>query len=57
VNVEGISEDEALRVVEEFLYNSCGNHGDCGKVYESFIRVNLQRVRSKGAQTSLPGDA
>jgi hypothetical protein len=48
VNVKGLSEEEALHVVEEFLYNSYGNHGDCGKVYESFIRVDLQRVRSKG---------
>jgi hypothetical protein len=48
VNVKGHCEEEVLHVVQEFLYNSYGNHGDCGKVYESFIRANLQRVRSKG---------
>jgi len=48
VNVKRLSEEEALHVVQEFLYNSCRNHGDCGKVYESFIRGDLQRVRSKG---------
>jgi hypothetical protein len=48
VNVKGLSEEEAIQVVQEFLENSCRNHGNCGKVYESFIRGDLQRVKSKG---------
>jgi hypothetical protein len=48
VNVKGLSEDEAIQVVQEFLENSCRNHGNCGKVYESFIRGDLRRVKSKG---------
>ena len=48
VNIKGLSEESALQVVKEFLENSCRNHGNCSKVYESFIRGDLQRVRSKG---------
>jgi hypothetical protein len=48
VNVKRLSEEEAMQVVQEFLENSCRNHNNCGKVYESFIRGDLQRVRSKG---------
>jgi hypothetical protein len=48
VNVKGLSEEEALQVVQEFLENSCRNHGRCDKVYESFICGDLRRVRSKG---------
>jgi hypothetical protein len=46
--VKRLSEEEAIQVVQEFLENSCRNHGNCGKVYESFIRGDLQRVKSKG---------
>jgi len=48
VNVKRLSEEEALQVVQEFLENSCRNHSNCGKVYGSFIRGDLQRVKSKG---------
>jgi len=48
VNVKRLSEEEALHVVQEFLENSCRNYSNCGKVYESFIRGDLRRVRSKG---------
>jgi hypothetical protein len=48
VNVKRLSEGEAIQVVQEFLDNSCRNHNNCGKVYESFIRGDLQRVKSKG---------
>jgi len=47
-NVKRLDEDEALQAVLEFLDNSCRNYGKCEKVYESFIRGDLQRVRSKG---------
>jgi hypothetical protein len=48
VNVKRLDEDEAMQVVQEFLDNSCRNYGRCEKVYESFIRGDLQRVKSKG---------
>ena len=48
VNVKRLDEDEALHAVQEFLDNSCKNYGKCEKVYESFIRGDLQRVKSKG---------
>jgi len=31
VNVKRLSEEEALQVVQEFLENSCRNHGNCEK--------------------------
>jgi LDH2 family malate/lactate/ureidoglycolate dehydrogenase len=46
--VKRLSEEEAMQVVQEFLENSCRNHNNCDKVYESFIRGDLRRVRSKG---------
>jgi hypothetical protein len=48
MNVKGLSEEEALQVVREFLENSCKNFGRRDEVYESFIRGDLRRVRSKG---------
>jgi hypothetical protein len=47
-NVRRLSEEEALQVVQGFLENSCRNHNNCNKVYGSFIRGDLQRVKSKG---------
>jgi hypothetical protein len=52
VNVKGLSEEEAIQVVQEFLENSCRNHGNCGRVYESFIRGDLRRVKSKGLRSA-----
>jgi len=48
VNVRRLSEEEAIQVVQEFLENSCRNHNNCEKIYASFIRGDLQRVKSKG---------
>jgi len=47
VNVKRLSEEEALQVVQEFLENSCRNHNNCNKAFDSFIRGDLQRVKSK----------
>jgi len=46
-NIKGLHEEEALRVIQEFLDNSCRNYNNCGKIYESFIRGGLRRVKSK----------
>jgi hypothetical protein len=48
VNIKGLSEESALQVVKEFLENSCRNFNNCEKIYESFIRGDLRRVKSKG---------
>jgi hypothetical protein len=48
VNVKGLSEEEALQVVQGFTENSCRNHSSCEKIHESFIRGDLCRVKSKG---------
>jgi hypothetical protein len=48
VNVKRLSEEEAMQVVQEFLENSCRNYNNCEKIYDSFIRGDLQRVKSKG---------
>jgi len=47
VNIKSLGEEEAMQVMQEFLENSCRNHGYCVKIYESFIHGDLQRVRSK----------
>jgi hypothetical protein len=43
VNIKGLGEEEAMQVVQEFLENSCRNHGNCDEIYESFIRGDLCR--------------
>ena len=43
VNVKGLSEDEAIKRLEEF-YNKKGG----GKVYESWLRSVVKGVKSKG---------
>ncbi|MEB3773363.1 MAG: DNA primase noncatalytic subunit PriX [Desulfurococcales archaeon] len=48
VNVKGLDPDSALVVVEEFIDNSCKNHGNCGKIYKSWIRNVLRRVSEGG---------
>ena len=57
VNVKSLSEEEALQVVQEFLENSCRSYGSYGKIYESFIRGDLRRVKIQGPQASKPGEA
>jgi len=47
VNIKGLGEDDVFQVVIEFLENSCRNFNNCEKVYESFIRGDLKRVKSK----------
>jgi hypothetical protein len=55
VNVKGLSEEEALQVVQEFIENSCRNHSSCEKIYESFIRGDFHRVKSKGLRPASLG--
>jgi len=46
-NIKRLDVEEAIRVIESFLKNSCRNYNNCGKLYESFIRGDLRRVKSK----------
>jgi len=48
VDVKHLSEEEALEVIRGFIENSCMNYNKCDKIYDSFIRGDLARVRSKG---------
>lgn len=43
-----VSEEEGLEAVKEFLETSCRNHGNCDKVYDSWIRAALRGAASKG---------
>ena len=47
VNVKGLSVDEALEVLRGFLEASCRNHGNCGRVYHSWLRSVLRGVSEK----------
>ncbi|MEB3786549.1 MAG: DNA primase noncatalytic subunit PriX [Desulfurococcales archaeon] len=47
VNIKGLSLTDALRVIEEFLEASCVNHGNCSKVYSSWIKSVLRGVKEK----------
>jgi hypothetical protein len=48
INVKRLSMEESERVIDAFLDNSCRNHGNCGKVYRSWIRRVLESVKSGG---------
>ncbi len=48
VNVKGLTVDDAEKIIEEFIENSCRNHGDCSKIYNSWIRNVLKRVSEGG---------
>jgi len=43
VNVKGLSEEEAIKKLEEFYYKGGG-----GKVYESWLKSVIKGVKSKG---------
>ena len=43
VNVKGVSEEEAIKRLEEFYYKKGG-----GKVYESWLKSVIKGVKSKG---------
>ncbi|MEM0040772.1 MAG: DNA primase noncatalytic subunit PriX [Thermofilum sp.] len=46
VNINNKSEDEILEICRTFLENSCKNHGNCDKVYESWIRSVIRSAKS-----------
>ncbi len=48
INIKNMSEAEALKEVEGFLQQSCKNYGNCSKIYESWIRNVLSKVKSGG---------
>ena len=48
VNVKGYSMDEALEVLQGFLDASCRNYGNCGRVYQSWLRSVLNGVKAGG---------
>ncbi|PNV79163.1 MAG: hypothetical protein C0179_07780 [Fervidicoccus sp.] len=47
INVKNLSVEEALEEIKRFIENSCKNHNNCGKIYESWIKSDLERVRGK----------
>ncbi|MEM4854722.1 MAG: DNA primase noncatalytic subunit PriX, partial [Sulfolobales archaeon] len=48
VNILGKSEDEILEICRTFLENSCRNHGNCDKIYDSWIRSAIRSAKSHG---------
>ncbi|MCE4601853.1 MAG: DNA primase noncatalytic subunit PriX, partial [Desulfurococcales archaeon] len=48
VNVKGYSMDGALEVLQGFLDASCRNYGNCGRVYQSWLRSVLNGVKAGG---------
>lgn len=48
VNVKKLSVEESERVIDVFIENSCRNHGNCGKIYKSWIRRVLESVKTGG---------
>jgi len=48
VNVKGLSEEDAIAEVKDFLRKSCENYNNCSKVYDSWIRNVINRVKSGG---------
>ncbi len=48
VNIRKLSLEESERIIDAFLENSCRNHGNCGKVYKSWVRRVLEAVKAGG---------
>jgi len=48
VNIKNLDIEEAHQVVKKFIENSCRNFNNCSKIYDSFIRNKLKRVKEKG---------
>ncbi|MEM4436132.1 MAG: DNA primase noncatalytic subunit PriX [Thermosphaera sp.] len=42
------SEDEVLQICEQFIENSCRNHGKCSNIHESWIRSVIRSARLRG---------
>jgi len=52
VNVLSLSDEEAFEKLKEFIDNSCKNFNNCEKIYDSWLRGDIKRVRSKGLKPS-----
>lgn len=48
VNILSLGDEEAFERLREFIDNSCKNYGNCEKIYDSWLRGDIRRVRSKG---------
>jgi len=48
VNVRGLSDEEAVAEIEAFIEASCRNHGNCSKIYRSWVRNVVKHVRRGG---------
>ena len=48
LNVKGLSEEDAFTAIKDFLRASCERHGDCSKIYDSWIRNVLRHVKRGG---------
>ena len=48
VNVKGLPPEEAEAVIDGFIEASCRNHGNCGKIYKSWVRNVLRHVARGG---------
>ena len=43
-----LTDEEVLELCRQFIEASCRNHGNCGKIYESWLRSQLRLVRERG---------
>ncbi len=48
LNVRGMQPEDAEAVIDSFIEASCRNHGNCGKIYKSWIRSVLRHVARGG---------
>lgn len=47
-----LGDEDAVKVVREFIDNSCRNYGKCEKIYDTWIRSCLRGARQKGIKPS-----
>lgn len=48
VNIKGLQPEDAEAVIDSFIEASCRNHGNCGKIYKSWVRNVLRHVARGG---------
>ena len=48
LNVKGLDVEEAEKVIDGFIEESCRRYGDCSKIYKSWVRSVLRSVKQGG---------
>ncbi len=46
-NIKKLEDSEIIKIVKDFVDNSCNKKGNCGKIYDSWIRSSIKSAKRK----------